>query len=289
MMKKFNNILFGAHMSIGGGIHHAIERGESIGCTAIQIFTKSNRQWHAKPLQEKEIELFKETWKKSSIASIIVHAAYLINVGSGKKELEDKSVKGLIEELQRCNQLGIPYLVLHPGSFAGTDQKTCLKQIAHNLDRALEATHGHTTILLETMAGQGSSTCHTFEQIAEIIALSHHKKYLGVCFDTCHAFTAGYHFNTIQTYEKMWNDFDGIIGLSKLHAMHINDSKAECGSRLDRHAHIGKGKIGLEAFKLLFNDKRFADIPKILETPYKTIEDYIPDMETIYSLIEKKN
>jgi len=285
-MKKTQSILLGAHMSIGGGFTKAIERAESIGCTAIQIFTKSNRQWYAKPLQKEEIELFKKTWKKSSIQSIVVHAAYLINIGSSQKELEHKSVNSLINELERCRDLSIPYLILHPGSYSKTDEEKSVQQIAHNLDTALAAVDGKISILLETMAGQGNNFCSSFEQIAAIIKHSKHKNRLGACLDTCHIFAAGYDFSTKQGYTAMWKQFDDTIGLNKLHAIHVNDSKTECGSRVDRHAHIGKGKIGLEGFRLLFNDKRFKHIPKILETPYETIEDYIPNLETIYSLIK---
>ncbi len=272
-------------MSISGGLHHAIERGESIGCTAIQIFTKSNRQWHAKPIDKEAIELFQKTWKQSSIQSIIVHATYLINIASHKTELEHKSIAALKEELERCDMLGLPYLVLHPGSYAGGHENEALERVTRNLDMIFESVESKTCILLETMAGQGTSLCYSFEQIATIINKSKHKHRLGVCFDTCHAFTSGYNFSTKKDYLDMWKKFDDLIGIHKLHAMHINDSKTACGSRVDRHADIGKGKIGLEAFKLLFNDKRFVHISKILETPYETIEDYKPNMEIIYSLI----
>ena len=285
-MEKVSKLLLGAHMSMIGGFYRAIERGESIGCTTIQIFTKNNRQWHAKPLQNEEIELFKNKWKESSIQSIIAHATYLINLGSPQKELEEKSIKAAINELERCNSLTISYLVLHPGSHTNTDETESLKRIARNLDFIFESAQGDTSILLETMAGQGSSLCYSFEHIAEIIKLSKHKKRLGVCFDTCHAFAAGYDFRTKKDYIAMWKHFDDTIGLNKLHAIHINDSKTDCGSRVDRHTDIGKGKLGLEAFRLLFNDKRFANIPKILETPYTTLDDYKRNMETIYSLIE---
>lgn len=284
-MRKTAPLLFGAHMSISGGISLAIERGESIGCTAIQIFSKSNRQWKARPLQTEEVNAFHSTLKHSLIKSVITHASYLINIGSPNKELAEKSTLALIEELNRCAELSINYLVLHPGSHSNTSQAECLQQISNNIDRALEETNHKTSILIETMAGQGSSVCYSFEQIATIIERSHYKKNIGVCFDTCHAFVAGYDFRTEKTYNDMWELFDNIIGLKKLHAMHINDSKTDLGSRVDRHANIGEGKIGLEAFTLLFNDPRFFDVPKILETPYATLDDHKKNMDIIRSLI----
>jgi deoxyribonuclease-4 len=286
-MKKKHSLLFGAHMSISGGIHLALERGESIGCTAIQIFTKSNRQWHAKSLSKDEIITFKDAWKQSSIQSIITHATYLINIGSPNKEIEKKSVEALSMELDRSASLGIPYLVLHPGSHSKTDEKSCIQQISSNLNKVLKK-NPDITILLETMAGQGTSIGHKFEQLAEIIKQSDFKKQLGICFDTCHAFSAGYDFGTEKSYKTMWEQFDKIIGLKKLKAMHINDSKKEIGSCIDRHTDIGKGKIGLKAFELLFNDPRFFDIPKILETPKDDLTDDKRNLETIIGLLNKK-
>lgn len=284
-MKKKTDLLFGAHMSIAGEISLAIERGESIGCTAIQVFTKSNRQWKAKALATKDIAAFKATWEKSPVKSIVTHATYLINVGSPDPELAEKSTLALIDELNRCNLLSIPYLILHPGSHSNRDINECLDRISKNLDRALESNNGTTSILIETMAGQGTSVGNTFEQIATIINNSHHKNSIGVCFDTCHAFASGYDFRTKSHYNQMWQHFDKTIGLNKLHVIHVNDSKGDLNSRIDRHAAIGEGKIGLEAFKLLFNDTRFANIPKILETPHTSIEDYKRNMAIINSLI----
>ena len=267
MTKKKHSLLLGAHMSISGGLEKSIERGESINCTAIQIFTKSNRQWTAKKLTDDSRSLFKERVKDSFIRSIIVHATYLINLGSPDIQTNKKSVTAVCEELKRCEQLDIPYLVLHPGSHLKSGEKTCLEKISDALNTIFEKTPGKTMILLENMAGQGSQVCYSFEQLAYIRSRSAYKKRLGICFDTCHAFAAGYDFRTQGSYTKIWKQFDTIIGLENLKAIHINDSKKELGSKIDRHEEIGKGKIGLEAFRLLFNDKRFFDIPKILETP----------------------
>ena len=286
-MKKQYSLLLGAHVSIAGKIFQAIERGESIKCSAIQIFTKSNRQWYAKPLNEEEIELFKRNWKNSSIQSIIAHASYLLNLGSPNPESEKKSLDALAIEFKRCAALGISNLVLHPGSHTGTDQESCIERISKNIDTVLDHNH-HGTILLETMAGQGSQVGYTFEQLAHIIKLSKHKKRIGICFDTCHAFAAGYDFRTEHTYHSMWEQFDKIIGINKLGAIHINDSQKDIGSRVDRHADIGKGKIGLKAFELLFNDPNLFDIPKILETPATELSDYRKNMTILEGLLNKK-
>jgi len=286
-MKKEHSLLLGAHMSIAGGIDKAIERGESIGCTAIQIFTKSNRQWRAKELSDEEITAFKQAWKNSSIASVVVHASYLLNIGSSDPDLEKKSLEALKVEFQRCADLGIPYLVLHPGSSTTGDEKSCLAKISKNIDKLL----GHIpdgTLLLETMAGQGSQVGYTFEQLAEIIKHADHKKRIGVCIDTCHLLAAGYDFRTEKTYHEMWKHFDATIGIHKLKAIHINDSHKDLGSRVDRHADIGKGKVGLEGFKLLLNDPTLFDVPKILETPRAELADYKKNMDVLKGLLSKK-
>ncbi len=278
-------LLIGAHMSIAGGPAQAIHRGESIGCTAIQIFTKSNRQWYAKPLQQEDIDTFKHAWNNSTIQSVIAHAAYLINLGSPNPNTQKKSAESLIDELTRCHQLGIPYLVLHPGSRADSSELQSLQKIVDQLDYVFEAAPGNSTILLETMAGQGKNLCYRFEQLATIYDKSKHKDRLGVCVDTCHVFAAGYDLRTQQTYDALWKEFDSIIGLDLLKAIHINDSKKGLGSRVDRHEHIGKGLLGIDFFGFLFNDPRFFSIPKILETPKESLSDDRNNMETIAKLI----
>lgn len=278
-------LLLGAHVSIAGGFKNAIERGESIGCTCIQIFTKSNKQWRAKPITEKEAHAFKAAWKSSSIEDIIVHSSYLINIGSPNPTVAKKSTEALTVELKRCEQLGIKHLVLHPGAHLASDEKESLERIARNLDLVFEQTSGSTMILLETMAGQGTMLGYTFEQLAHIYNHATNKGRIGYCFDTCHAYAAGYKFDTPEHYEAMWNDFDRMLGLHKLKAFHINDSKKDRGSRVDRHEDISKGKVGKKAFELLFNDPRFFNVPKILETPKESLEDDARNMETIKLLI----
>lgn len=291
MSIKKHRLLLGAHMPISGGLAKAVERGASIGCTTIQIFTKSNRQWKAKELSEQEIEQFKNTAKALNISPIVAHATYLINIASADPKISLASTQALSMELARCQSLNIPYLVLHPGAYGKGSPEEGLARISANLDAIFEEVPGHTMILLETMAGQGTSLCWNFEQIATVIKKSTHKKRLGVCLDTCHAFVAGYDFKDKASYEKLWHDFDKLIGIEKLKAIHINDSKKGLGSRVDRHEHIGKGALGLEPFELLFNDPRFFDIPKILETPKVTEEPFTEDkmnMATIMELLSDK-
>ncbi len=291
MSLKKRALLLGAHISVNGGLEQAFIRGQSIGCTAIQIFTKSNRQWFCKPLTREAIDLFKKTWANSIIQSVVVHAAYLINIGSSNPEVIAKSTQALKEELSRCEQLGITYLVLHPGSRGTTPEKTSLTQIAEQLDQVLESTPGKTMVLLETMAGQGSNVGYQFEQLATIYQASRNKSRIGICFDTCHVFVGGYDMRTKETYERTWKLFDTILGLDLLKLIHINDSKKELGSRIDRHEHIGKGQLGYEPFRLLFNDQRFFDVPKILETPKEQLADDLANMKKIVSLLnpETKN
>jgi deoxyribonuclease-4 len=254
-------------MSIAGGLNLSVERALSVGCTTMQIFTKSNRSWFDKPLIEEQIVLFKETVNKAKLHAIMAHAAYLINIGSRDEKTAEMSVKSLLHELGRCQQLAIPYLVLHPGSHTGAGEPTCIKKIANNLDRVLTQADGSTIILLETMAGQGSNVGYTFEQLAQIIALTNHKKLLGVCFDTCHVHAAGYNLSVQENYHQIFEQFDAIIGINNLKAFHLNDSKEPYNERKDRHAPLGQGTISLNFFKLLMNDTRFTMIPKILETP----------------------
>lgn len=288
-----HHLLLGAHMSIAGGFEKALERGESIGCTAIQIFTKSNRQWAAKPITTEQAETFKKAAKNSSVLFTMAHASYLINLGSADHATAKKSAQALIEELERCAQLGIKYLTFHPGSGKSANRQQTLEQISDLLNHVFENSPTHTTLLLENMAGQGSVVCSTFEEIALIRKKSAHKARLLVCFDTCHAFAAGYDFTSEKGYKDMWHSFDALIGLEHLKAIHTNDSKKGLGQHVDRHEHIGKGKIGLEAFTLLLNDPNFFDVPKILETPKDDgvagLKEDLHNMDTLKDLISAKN
>ncbi|MCX5751819.1 MAG: deoxyribonuclease IV [Candidatus Saganbacteria bacterium] len=259
--------LLGTHISTSGGVDKSIERGEALGCTAIQIFVKNNNQWFGKPQTEEEINLFLKAQKQSGIF-VFAHAGYLINIASPDPELQDKSLKSLIDELARCEALALPFIALHPGSHLQQGEEEGIKKAVKTLDTAFKETKGFKVkILIETTAGQGTNLGYKFEHLAEILNLSKYPKRLGVCFDTCHAFAAGYDIKTKEGYESTWKDFDRIIGIKNLMAFHLNDSKGELGSHKDRHEHIGKGTLGKEVFTMLLNDPRFKDLPMVLETP----------------------
>lgn len=283
-MHKKNNLL-GAHVSIADGFYNAIKQGEKIGATCIQIFTKSNRQWASKKITQPDIDLFIKTQNNSNISVVVAHASYLINLGSKTKETLEKSIAALVEELQRCDDLKIPYLVLHPGTMHSSSEEESLLFTADQINGALEKAKPKTVmLLLETMAGQGSTIGNTFEQIATIINHVKNKNDIGVCFDTCHAFASGYRFDTPDLYKKMWKNFDETVGIKNMKAFHINDSKKPLGSKVDRHEDIGKGMIGKNAFKMIMQDPRFIDIPKIVETPIETgLEDHKRNIETLKS------
>jgi deoxyribonuclease-4 len=258
----------GAHESIAGGLHKAFERAQSATCDAVQIFVKSNRSWAVKPLTEDEIAQFKAKAKESGIAPVVAHASYLLNLGTPDELLWEKSRNMLIAELERCEALEVPWLVLHPGAHVGSGEKAGLTRVAEGLGEVYAATPGfRAQILLETTAGQGSSLGYTFEQLARIIDLAPQGERLGVCLDTCHIFAAGYELRTAEGYAATMDAFDRTIGLERLQALHLNDSKGELGERKDRHEHIGKGHIGLEGFRNVVNDPRLAGLPGLLETP----------------------
>lgn len=264
MIKK---ALVGAHISISGEMYFAFDRAESIGCTAMQIFTKNGRSWSNKKLNQDQIAAFKKRWKQSKVEIVVAHASYLINIGSNKADVEKKSITTLGDELERCNTLGIQYLVLHPGSHLGAGTEKCIKQIAENIDCVFEKYDGSTKILLETMAGQGTNIGSTFEELNSIRQLASNKRKIGFCLDTCHIFSAGYNLSDDRSYEEIIQNFDKILGINNLNAIHINDSKTLCGSHLDRHESIGKGSIPIKIFELIMKDSRLINIPKILETP----------------------
>ena len=281
-----NKLLLGAHMSIEGGLYKAIERGAEIGCTAIQIFTASNRQWRTKIILPEEIQRFKAVQEKLGI-EVISHCSYLINIGSPTSSIEEKSVNALRQELQRCNALGIQYAVLHPGSRLDSSEDDCIERIAKNVDIALDESNGSTMILLETMAGQGTTIGNTFEQLEKIRSLTKNKELIGICLDTCHIFASGYRFTTDAEYKETMKQIDSIIGIKTIKVIHINDSKKDCGEHVDRHEHIGEGKIGIEAFKNIMNDAEFTHVPKILETPKLTLHDDLENLNRLKKLISK--
>lgn len=258
----------GAHMSIAGGVHLALERGKSIGCNAVQLFVKSSNQWRAKALSPEEIDLFHKESASFTPGFVIAHTSYLINIASPDEALLKKSADSLLVELERCAVLGIPYLVLHPGSHRGAGVEQGIKTIAATINRLYEETAGDTAaVLLEITAGAGNTIGSTFEELAGIINLIEDKSRIGICFDTCHAFAAGYDLRTKRTYDATFKALDDTIGLDYLKAFHLNDSMKEFGSHKDRHTHIGQGEIGLDAFSYLMQDRWFRDRAMILETP----------------------
>lgn len=259
--------LLGAHESVAGGLHLAFERIERVGGEALQIFTRNQRQWHPADLGVEEIELFKKAHEKSGGMPVASHASYLVNLATGKDELLDKSVHNLSLELTRCAQLGVPYLVLHPGSHGGDGVEVGLERFTRGLDRAIEESGVTVQVLVETTAGQGTGLGSRFAELAYILDNSKFPELLGVCVDTCHVFAAGYELRTADGYEATVAALVSSVGLDKIRFFHLNDSRKELGSRVDRHEHIGKGAIGLGGFKNLLNDKRFAGLPMTLETP----------------------
>jgi len=277
-------LLIGAHISIAGNIGDAFKRGETIGCTAIQLFVKNNRQWAAPLLTDENILTFKTESQKSNISLVVAHASYLINICSSNNETARKSFDALLDEFSRCALLDIPYLVLHPGS-GSKDDSSRFKKIALAIDKVFEKVPGKSMILLENMAGQGNCIGRTFEELAEIIHHINNKKRVGICFDTCHAFAGGYELQTESTYMNTWDDFNKTLGINNLKVIHINDSKKDFNSHVDRHEHIGLGTLGLEPFRFIMNDERLFSIPKILETPKKSADDDIRNLQTLIRLL----
>jgi deoxyribonuclease-4 len=255
-------------MSIAGGLDHAILRGEQVGCDAVQIFTKSSTQWAAKPLNPEDIKRFKKKLKKSSVSMVFVHNSYLINLGSPNQEDRKRSVSAFLEEMERVETLNLPYLVAHPGAHLGAGEEEGLRWIAESINTLHLKTKGyHMKILLETTAGQGTTLGHRFEHLKKIFDQVEGSNRLGICFDTCHVFAAGYDIRSQTGYQMVMKEFDNVVGLQRIKAFHLNDSKKDIGCRVDRHEHIGKGFIGKEGFSALMKDSRFKNIPMVLETP----------------------
>jgi deoxyribonuclease-4 len=281
-------LLIGAHTSTAGGVYTAIERATKMKFTAIQIFTKNNNRWHANALEENEIIKFKDLFLKSNLGFILSHSSYLINLCSNNRVVLKKSRHAFIDELKRCELLGIPHLNFHPGSHGGQGEKDGIKIIAESLNICHEKTKNcKVTSMLEATAGQGTTLGYRFEQLQKIIDLVEDKKRMTVCIDTAHIFAAGYNIRDQKEYKIVVKEFDDIIGLKRLKCLHMNDSKKELGSRIDRHEHIGKGSIGKEGFINIMNDKKLEKIPKILETPKgkEMKEDWI-NIKTLKKLIK---
>ncbi len=271
MIKKHDSAagpLVGAHQSIAGGVHTAFERAARAGCRTLQVFTKNASQWRARPLAAEDIANYKTAASKSTIQPVIAHSSYLINLCARDPELLERSRIAFVDELERCEALGIPYLNFHPGAHTGAGESEGLKLIVESLDWAHDRTKGVRVLsVLETTAGQGTSIGHRFEQLRAIIDAVENRDRMAVCIDTCHIFAAGYDISSEEGYVRTMSDFGDVIGFDRLIAIHANDSKKGLGSHVDRHEHIGKGAIGRGGFRCLMRDERLRGIPKILETP----------------------
>ena len=260
--------ILGAHMSIAGGYYKAVEEAHRCGCDCVQLFTKNNNQWRAKPITDQDVEEFKTRLEDLKIGHPLSHSSYLINLASPNDELWKKSIDAFVVELQRAEALGIPYVVLHPGSYVESDETAGIKRIVRALDQVHRRVKDFSSqCLLETTAGQGSNLGWRFEQLAAILQGVREPERLGVCLDTCHVFAAGYALDTEKSYKATMREFNRLVGVKQIRAFHLNDSRRELGSRVDRHEGIGKGEMGLDSFRYLLADRRFRKIPMYLETP----------------------
>ena len=264
----------GTHVSVAGGLDKAFARADALGCESMQIFTRSQRQWQSKPVSLQEAEDFYRAWQRSSVETVVSHASYLINIGSSDAEMLAKSRRALREEAERCHQLGITDIVLHPGFAKEATADEAIENIAASLRQLFEDTPDfRARVLLETMAGQGTVIGADFAHFSQIGELLDWPPRLAFCVDTCHVFAAGYDLRSAEAYERFISLIDRHVGTDNVLCWHLNDSKAARGSRLDRHAHLGEGEIGLHPFALLMNDVRFENIPTILETPKEGVGD----------------
>ena len=278
----------GAHVSAGGGVENAPLNAKAIGAKAFALFTKNQRQWKAKPLTNDNIEKFRQNCEDAGYLPehVLPHDSYLINLGHPEKEGLEKSRDAFLDEMQRCEQLGLKLLNFHPGShLKKIEEDACLKRIAESINIALDKTKGVSAII-ENTAGQRTNMGFMFEHLATIIDNVDDKKRVGVCLDTCHTFTAGYDLRTKKAFKATMDEFEKIVGFKYLSAMHLNDSKPDLGARVDRHQSIGKGKLGVDPFRFIMNDKRFDEIPMVLETIDDTI--WAEEIKLLYSLEKKK-
>ena len=284
--------ILGAHMSVAGGYYKAVEAAAKIGCDCLQIFTKNNSRWAAKPLTDDDANRFQSALMDHEISHPLSHASYLINLASPKEELRQKSIAAMIVELERANQLGIPFVVFHPGSYTTSSEQEGLDAIVDSLNRIHRETVSLTTIpLLENTAGQGSNLGFEFGQLAYLIDHVDVSERVGICIDTCHTFAAGYPLGTRREFDGTLDEMESSFGLDKIKAIHLNDSKKPFGSRRDRHEHIGEGEMGLEPFRLLLNEPRLAHIPMYLETEKgerNGVDLDLMNLEVLRSLVETR-
>jgi deoxyribonuclease-4 len=267
-------------MSISGGVDGALERGASIGCESVQIFLKSNMQWTGKPISDEEAARFRHGLKRIAIRLVFAHSCYLVNLGATDPATLKKSIAAMVDEIERAGKIGVPFIVMHPGSHLGAGEAAGLKRVAKSLDQVFaRAGAKNVGIALETTAGQGTNLGHRLEHLSDIIGMVTSPARVGVCVDTCHVFAAGYDIRTVEGYGQLVGDIIRTVGLERVWAYHLNDSKTPLGSRVDRHAHIGKGHIGLDGFRHVLRDKRWRKLPMVLETPKS--DDMHEDVENL--------
>jgi deoxyribonuclease IV len=278
---------FGAHCSTAGGVHTALERAKAIGAACCQIFVKNNMQWFGKAPSERDVSLFRKGLSTSALESVFGHAGYLLNLGAPSSANRDTSLKSLIQEIQFATLLQLPFLVMHPGAHLGKGEEAGLQQVIAGLDTAFAATRkSRVRIALENTAGQGSCLGHKLSHLAAIFDGVKNPERLGVCIDTAHLFAAGYDIRTLAGWDAAIRELKSLVGLRQILAFHLNDSKTDLGSRVDRHAHIGHGKIGLEGFRHVVNDPRFKNRPGCLETPKeKDLKEDVANLATLRSLV----
>ncbi|MFW6023025.1 MAG: deoxyribonuclease IV [Halanaerobiaceae bacterium] len=274
----------GKHVSISGGIDKSPARADEIGCNCLQIFLKNPRGWKARKIDDEEILRFNEEMKKHKMKELVVHSTYLINLATPKDELWEKSIAGLLDDYQRCGYIGADYLVLHPGSHTGSGVEEGISRIAEGLNKLFAEVDINTKILLENVSGAGTAIGSNFQEIHDIIKKIDDKKRVGLCLDTCHAFSAGYNIGNKENLEKMLDEIDENVGLEKLRVIHINDSKYDIATNKDEHAHIGKGYIGKDGFKTFINHPELRELTFILETPQFDGDD--EDVEILFELYE---
>ncbi len=260
--------MLGAHVSTAGGLHNAPERGREIAAEAIQVFTRNQVHWAARPVSRSEAAAFRAAVERNRIRVVLSHGSYLVNLATPDRVVRERSRAAFLAEMRRCHALGIPYLVFHPGAHLGAGEEEGLRRVAESLNHALDRGHGLAVMpLLEVTAGQGSSVGHSFEHLARILEQLETPLRVGVCLDTCHLLAAGYDIATPRGYARTMEDLDQTVGLSRVKAFHLNDAKRGLGSRLDRHESIGRGFLGAVTFRRLLRDRRFRGVPMVLETP----------------------
>jgi len=282
-------VRIGFHVSISGGFALSVERAHELGCTCMQLFSRNPRGWTVRPLDKADVAEFKKLREKLDIAPVFVHTNYLINLASSKPELYEKSIEQFVIDLERTETLGAEYLVTHLGSASGQSEDWMIERVAGALNMAMKLHKPKATILLENTAGEKGDVGYTLEQVQEVISRLSPADHIGLCYDTCHGFAAGYDIRTKEGVNSLADKIASTVGLERLKGMHLNDCLKEFNSRVDRHWHIGEGNIGLDGFKLLLNHPAFKDVPKVMETPKKTEEDDTKNMKVVRSLVGKTN